>query len=92
MIVKKQKFKNSTIHTLIQGDRYFQFTEYFEDSYSNILYKKRNKLTHKKGDVYFSYLLPKDKWILFSPTWFPVSKDIKTLKEAKKFVKNMEYL
>ena len=92
MIVKKQNNKNSTVHTLIQGDRYFQFTEYFEDSYSNILYKKRNKLTHKKGDTSFQYLLPKDKWIMFSPTWFPVSKDIKTLKDAKKFVKNREYL
>ena len=92
MIVKKQNRKNSTVHTLIQGDRYFKFTEYFEDSYNCLYDIKRKKPSHKKGDIHFQYLLPKDKWIMFSPTWFPVSKDIKTLKDAKKFVKNREYL
>ena len=92
MIIKKQNRKDSTVHTLIQGDRYFQFTEYFKDSYCNHYDKKRNKPTFKKGYVNFSYLLPKDKWIMFSPTWFPVSKDITNIKEAKKFVKNREYL
>jgi len=92
MIVKKQNRKDSTVHTLIQGDRYFQFTEYFKDSYSCLFDKKRNKPTFKKGHIHFSYLLPKDKWIMASPTWFPVSKNITNLKDAKRFVKNREYL
>ena len=92
MIIKKQNYKHSTLYTLIQGDRYFQFTEYFEDYINTFYNKKETKITYKKGHINFSYLLPKDKWIMASPTWFPVAKNITNLKEAKKFVKNREYL
>jgi hypothetical protein len=40
MIVKKRNKKHSTEHTLIQGDRYFKFEEYFED-YINTFYNKK---------------------------------------------------
>lgn len=92
MIVKKQMNEYSIIYTLIQGDRYFKFTEYFEDAYINIYNIRRKKPTYKKGDIHFSYLLPKDQWIMDSPTWFPVSKDVKNIKDAKRFVKNREWL
>ena len=33
-----------------------------------------------KGHVSFQYLLPKEQWIMGSPTWFPVSKRLTILR------------
>ena len=96
MIVKKRNKKHSTEHTLIQGDRYFQFEEYFEDYINTFYNKKETKPMFKKGHISFQYLLPKENWIMGSPTWFTVNekfkKEIMNIKEAKKFVKNREYI
>jgi len=92
MIVKKQIGKHSIKHTFIQGDKYFYFEEYFEDSIQPDYDKRRGIPPLKKGHIRFQYLLPKEKWFLGSPTWFPVDKNITNLKDAKKFVKNREYL
>jgi hypothetical protein len=96
MIVKKRNKKHSTEYTLIQGDRYFQFEEYFEDYINTFYNKKETKPMFKKGHISFQYLLPKEQWIMASPTWFPVKeqfkKQITNIKEAKTFVKNREYL
>jgi hypothetical protein len=92
MIVKKQKLKYSIKYTLIQGDRYFYFEEYFKDYINTFYNKKETKPMFKKGHIAFQYLLPKKQWIMASPTWFPVSKNIKNIKDAKKYVKNREYL
>ena len=96
MIVSKKINKCSITHTLIQGDRYFKFEEYFKDYINTFYNKNETNPTYKKGHTSFSYLLPKEEWIMASPTWFPVkesfTKNITSLKDAKRFVKNREYL
>ena len=91
MIVKKQINKCSIEHTLIQGDRIFKFIEYTDDVWADKrMYPNQTKPMFLKGDVRFS---KKAKDYGFASTWFPATnKKIINIKEAKKFVKNREYL
>lgn len=91
MIVKKQINKCSIEHILIQGDRIFKFIEYNDDLWADKrMYPNQKKPLCKKGDVRF---FKKGEDYGFASTWFPATdKKITNINEAKKFVRNREYL
>lgn len=91
MIVKKHINKSSIEHTLIQGDKVFKFEEYTDDVWADKrMYRDQKKPIFHKGQICF-YVKAKDYG--FATSWFPATdKKITTLREAKKFVRNREYL
>ena len=91
MIVKKNINKYSIEHTLIQGDKIFKFLEYTDNVWADKrMYPNQKKPMYLKGDVRFS---KKAKDYGFASTWFPATdKKITNINEAKKFVRNREYL
>ena len=91
MIVRKKINKCSIEHTLIQGDHIFKFQEYTDDLWAcKTLYRNQKKPLFYKGQICF-YKKAKDYG--FASSWFPATnKKINNLKEAKRFVRNREYL
>ena len=91
MIVKKHIRKSSIEYTLIQGDKIFKFEEYTDDVWADKrMYPNEKKPLFTKGQICF-YKKAKDYG--FASSWFPATnKKINNLKEAKRFVRNREYL
>jgi len=92
MIVKKNITKYFIEYTLIQGDKIFKFKEYTDDFWADRkLYPNDKKPMFPKGHIQFS---KKGEDIGFASMWFPVitKKNITNIKDAKKFVKNREYM
>ena len=91
MIVKKNITKYSVEYTLIQGDKVFQFIEYTDDLWADRkMYPNDTKPMFPKGHTQFSEM---GQNIGFASMWFPITKkNIRNIKDAKKFVRNREYL
>jgi hypothetical protein len=91
MIVKKNITKYSVEYTLIQGDKVFQFIEYTDDLWADKkMYPNDNKPMFPKGYTDFSQ---RGEHIGLGYMWFPATnKNITNIKDAKRFVRNREYL
>ena len=91
MIVKKNITKYSVEYTLIQGDKVFQFIEYTDDLWADRkMYPNDTKPMFPKGYTDFSQ---RGEHIGLGYMWFPATnKNITNIKDAKRFVRNREYL
>ena len=92
MITKKIVGKHYIEYLLIDGHRYFRFTEYTDDYWlDKKMYPKQTKPLHYKGDTTFFYKMQNDLPINM---WDMVeSKEpITTLQRAKQYVRNREYM
>jgi hypothetical protein len=91
MIVKKNITKYSIEYTLIQGNKVFKFQEYTDDFWADRkIYPNDKKPMFLKGHTHFSEM---GQNIGFATMWFPITKkNITNIKDAKRFVRNREYL
>ena len=92
MKTKKIVWKHCVQYYLIDGHRYFRFTEYTDDHWlDKKKYPKQTKPLHYKGDTTFFYEMQSDLPISM---WNMVeSKEpITTLYRAKQYVRKREYM
>lgn len=93
MITKKIVRKHSIEYVLIDGHRYFKFTEYTDDAwFDKKMYRKQTKPYQYKGDTTFFYEM--QQTMMPVSMWSKVESEepITTLKRAKQYVRNREYM
>ena len=82
--------KSFTNYIIKDGSKTFRFVEYKEDVYADtVIHTNKKKPLNKKGDTQFFILM--DNFGLPFAMWSNI-KDVHTLKRAKEYVRNREYL
>ena len=90
MKTKKIEDKNSIEYIIEDGSRVFRFIEYKEDVWADRKrHPKQTKPLFKKGETDFFNLIHDSGFPL---AYWSQIKNIKTLKRAKEYVRNREYL
>ena len=90
MKTKKIEDKNSIEYIIEDGSRVFRFIEYKEDVWADRKrHPKQTKPLNKKGSTQFFYLM--DAMGLPFEMWSNIA-GVHSLKRAKEYVRNREYL
>ena len=94
MKTRKIEEKDSITYIIEQGSRTFKFVEYKEDVWADRKrHPKQTKPIYKKGETDF-FIFMDNIDLPFAPplAYWSQIKNIKTLKRAKEYIRNREYL